>query len=148
MRVEEILTWPSCRLHFSFSTCLRLDVRFVRLRVRYSRCEVRGLMCVVTEIIFGVAVITATGFLANGIFQGGFANLGSQDQCLGVKAPNGIAGRYCTVFWRPSTEFYQRNYPLTGKYNVSSILWPLSLSGRIRTSVFLDLGQICQALHI
>ncbi|KAH7982446.1 hypothetical protein HPB52_005062 [Rhipicephalus sanguineus] len=51
-----------------------------------------------------VAVITATGYMPNGVYEGGFANLGSQDQCLNVESNVGIRGRYCTLFWRPPTE--------------------------------------------
>ncbi|KAH8033211.1 hypothetical protein HPB51_008421 [Rhipicephalus microplus] len=50
------------------------------------------------------AVITATGYMPNGVYEGGFANLGSQDQCLKVESNKGIRGRYCTLFWRPPTE--------------------------------------------
>ncbi|XP_065300463.1 nose resistant to fluoxetine protein 6-like isoform X1 [Dermacentor albipictus] len=49
-------------------------------------------------------LITATGFMPNGVYEGGFANFGSQDQCLSVEADSGIRGRYCTLFWRPPTE--------------------------------------------
>ncbi|XP_049516005.1 nose resistant to fluoxetine protein 6 [Dermacentor silvarum] len=49
-------------------------------------------------------LITATGFMPNGVYEGGFANLGSQDQCLNVESDSGIRGRYCTLFWRPPTE--------------------------------------------
>ncbi|KAL1417331.1 hypothetical protein MTO96_006208 [Rhipicephalus appendiculatus] len=51
-----------------------------------------------------IAVITATGYMPNGVYEGGFANLGSQDQCLNVESKKGIRGRYCTLFWRPPTE--------------------------------------------
>ncbi|XP_049272764.1 nose resistant to fluoxetine protein 6 [Rhipicephalus sanguineus] len=49
-------------------------------------------------------LITATGYMPNGVYEGGFANLGSQDQCLNVESNVGIRGRYCTLFWRPPTE--------------------------------------------
>lgn len=58
--------------------------------------------------IWALKLVTATGFQSNGPFEGGFVNLGSQEQCLNVEGPSGLRGRYCTLFWRPPTELLLR----------------------------------------
>ncbi|EEC08251.1 hypothetical protein IscW_ISCW006042 [Ixodes scapularis] len=64
-----------------------------------------------------VAVVTANGAFPNGMYEGGFANLGSRDQCLHTDSAMGIKGRYCTLFWRPNTDYLLKVFPVTDQHD-------------------------------
>ncbi|KAG0429389.1 hypothetical protein HPB47_023704 [Ixodes persulcatus] len=74
-------------------------------------------MMPITRAMTNVAVVTANGFFPNGMYEGGFANLGSRDQCLHTDSAMGIKGRYCTLFWRPNTDYLLKVFPVTDQHD-------------------------------
>ncbi|CAN7937902.1 unnamed protein product [Ixodes hexagonus] len=67
---------------------------------------------------WAMKLVTATGFLPNGMYEGGFANLGSRDQCLNSDSATGIKGRYCTLFWRTPTDYLLKVFPIPEKHRL------------------------------
>ncbi|CAN8019751.1 unnamed protein product [Ixodes persulcatus] len=66
---------------------------------------------------WALKLVTANGFFPNGMYEGGFANLGSRDQCLHTDSAMGIKGRYCTLFWRPNTDYLLKVFPVTDQHD-------------------------------
>ncbi|XP_064458657.1 nose resistant to fluoxetine protein 6-like [Ornithodoros turicata] len=82
-----------------------------------SRCKsdlLKTFAAAQEDQVWAVKLLTASGFFPNGFLEWGLANLGSQDQCLRVYNPPDIRGQYCTLFWRPSTEYLVRRDRLLG----------------------------------